>query len=79
MDLAHAFGTALKKHRKLAGLSQEALSEACEIERTFISMLERAQRRPSLAMTFELAKALSISPSAFVNDVEILIDDANKA
>jgi len=79
LDLAHAFGVALKKQRKLAGLSQEALSEACGIERTFISMLERAKRRPSLSMTFELANALSISPTALVNNVETLINDANKA
>ena len=70
MDLAHAFGVVLKKHRKNAGLSQERLAELCDIERTFISMLERAERRPSLSMTFDLAEALNLPPSELVREVE---------
>jgi len=64
----------LKKHRKEAGFSQEKLAEICEIERTFISMLERAERRPSLAMTFELANALKVKPSVFVIEMEELLN-----
>ena len=73
MDLAQTFGVVLKKHRKKAGLSQEKLAEICGIERTFISMLERAERRPSLAMTFELANALKVKPSLLVREIESLL------
>ncbi|WP_444994511.1 helix-turn-helix domain-containing protein [Aliikangiella sp. IMCC44359] len=77
MDLAHAFGVVLKKHRKKAGFSQEKLAEVCGIERTFVSMLERAERRPSLAMTFDLAKALNVSASELVIDIEKAIKSNN--
>jgi transcriptional regulator with XRE-family HTH domain len=74
LDLAHAFGVVLKKYRKEAGFSQEQLAEICGIERTFISMLERAERRPSLSMTFVLSNALSISPNILVADIEKILD-----
>ncbi len=73
MDFAQTFGIVLKKHRKKAGFTQEKLAEICGIERTFISMLERAERRPSLAMTFELANALKVKPSLFVREMESLL------
>jgi len=74
LDLAQTFGIVLRKHRRKVGFSQEKLAELCGIERTYVSMLERAERRPSLAMTFELAQALEISPSVFVSEMEYLLN-----
>ncbi len=55
-----AFGTVLKELRTALGLSQEKLAFTCGLDRTFISMLERGKRQPSLTSILILAKALSI-------------------
>lgn len=75
MELADAFGSVLKKYRTKANLTQEKLAEHCKIERTFISMLERGERRPSLSMVFELANVLKVSPTRIVKEVEKLLND----
>lgn len=46
---AITFGTVLRGARTRADLSQEALSFACEIDRTCVSLLERGKRQPTLA------------------------------
>ena len=73
MDLAHAFAVVLKQHRKSAGLSQEKLAELCELERTYISFLERGLRKPSLNMTFRFAEVFGVKASELVEEVEIAI------
>lgn len=73
MDLAQAFGITLKKHRTAAKLSQEKLAELCDIERTYISFLERGLRQPSLSMTFRFAEVLNIKPSNLIEEVGLLI------
>ncbi len=60
MTPERAFGTVLKELRTAMGLSQEKLAFACGLDRTFISMLERGKRQPSLTSILLLAKALSI-------------------
>ena len=52
------------------GLSQEDLGFESGYHRTYISMLERGLRNPSLKTVFELAKVLEVSPSKLVQDLE---------
>lgn len=40
------------------GLSQEALAFAAEVDRTYVSQLERGIANPSLLILFRIAKAL---------------------
>lgn len=77
MDLAQAFAIVLKKHRKSAELSQEKLAELCELERTYISFLERGLRKPSLNMTFRFAEVFEMKPSQLIEEVEILVIQDN--
>ena len=65
-SVAHAFGKALRQRRKEIGLSQEKLAEICELDRTYISMLERGIHQPSLTIFLRLAHALEISPSSLL-------------
>src|SRR5271168_2152084 len=58
-----AFGLVLRDLRQRAGLSQEALADAAEVDRTYISLLERGLRQPTLETLFALSEALSVSPS----------------
>ena len=64
--IAEAFGRVLREAREEAGLSQEKLAFESSIDRTFVSMLERGIRQPSLTTIFQLSEALEISPEEVV-------------
>lgn len=70
MELNEAFGQVLKEQRQKSGLSQEELAFEAGFNRTFVSMLERGIRQPTLRTLFKLGKALKISPSELVRLVE---------
>ena len=52
------FGLAIKAERLRRGMSQEELAERCGFDRTYISMLERGKRNPSLLNLLRLVKGL---------------------
>jgi transcriptional regulator with XRE-family HTH domain len=56
-------GGVIRSRRELLGLSQEKLAEQCGFDRTYISMLERGKRNPSLANLLKLASGLKTSVS----------------
>lgn len=68
--LVAAFGRALREARLAAGLSQEGLAHQAGMDRTFVSMLERGIRQPSLTTLFELSQALGVEPSNVIQAVE---------
>lgn len=61
-----AFGQALREYRVAASLSQERLSELADLDRTFISLLERGFRSPSLDTLLALARGLNITVATLV-------------
>jgi transcriptional regulator with XRE-family HTH domain len=67
------FGTVLRKERAKVGLSQEALALAADVDRTFVSQIERGLRQPSLMTIWKLAGALEVSPSALIERTERLL------
>ncbi|MEI9958750.1 MAG: helix-turn-helix transcriptional regulator [Ferruginibacter sp.] len=69
-SLATIFGEVLKELRNEAGISQEGLANECELDRSFISMLERGLRMPTIETLFKLAKALSKAPFEIIKIVE---------
>lgn len=70
--LGKRFGAVLRELRTAMGLSQEALAHECDFDRTYISMLERGVRQPSLETVFRVGKVLKTSPSEIVARVERL-------
>lgn len=62
-DLLREFGNRVKQLRLGKNLSQEKLSQICDIDRTYISGVERGIRNVSLLNIARLAKALDVSPS----------------
>ena len=70
MDVKTAFGEVLRAHRAQTKLSQEALALECELDRTFISMLERGKRQPTLTTLFRIAEVLKIPASQLIADAE---------
>jgi len=67
--LAKAFGEELRNVRTERGLSQEELGFESGYHRTYISLLERGLKIPSLQTTFRLSSALGIAPSEFIKDL----------
>ncbi|MCE4564357.1 helix-turn-helix transcriptional regulator [Maribellus sp. CM-23] len=64
------FGKVIRELREEKKLSQEKLAELCDLDRTYISLLERGLRQPTITTIFKLGKALGISPSKLVEQVE---------
>jgi len=69
MEIAVAFGLALKRHRQAAGLTQEALGYEAGLSKNYISLLENGQRQPTLTSLLSLAQAVKQAPSALIDDV----------
>lgn len=69
-EIARAFGQVLKKQRLATGFSQEKLAFDAQLDRTFISMLERGLRVPTLGVVLSLSSALNVSASSMVAQVE---------
>jgi transcriptional regulator with XRE-family HTH domain len=64
-----ALGSLIHEKRIANGWSQEDLAAASDIDRTYVSLLERYQRDPSLSIVIQIARALNIPPGEFVEEV----------
>ena len=62
MSLEKAFGKVLKEQREKRNLTQLQLAERCDFDVTYISLLERGRRQPSLKAFIRIATALDSSP-----------------
>ncbi|MBX3618098.1 helix-turn-helix domain-containing protein [Nitrosomonas sp.] len=69
-ELHKQFGKVLRELRNRTGLSQEQLGLECNLDRTFISLLERGLRQPTLTTLFVLAHKLNVSPVEIVQKIE---------
>jgi len=57
----------LKKYRRIAGLTQQALATKAGVDATLISRLERGERqRASYETIVRLARALNLAPEELV-------------
>ena len=62
-------GDTLREFREAAGISQEKLAELADLDRTYISGIERGVRNVSLLNIVEIARALHVSASELLNGV----------
>lgn len=60
MEIREVLATNLKRYRKAAGLSQEELADRAEIDRTYISALERRVYAASIDVLDRLSRELGI-------------------
>lgn len=65
LTLKQNFGEVLRLLRSQRGLTQQSLAERCDLDETYISLLERGRRQPTLSTIVALAKALEIDPCDF--------------
>ena len=66
MELRKAFARNLRISRATAGYSQEELADLAELDRTYISALERCVYSASLDTVERIANALKVEPSDLV-------------
>lgn len=66
-DLAAA--RVVRAARMRAKLSQEALAELAGLHRTYISLLERSRRSPTLSTLEVIAHALGIAPAKLIRQI----------
>jgi transcriptional regulator with XRE-family HTH domain len=71
-----AFGKALRTVRKMRGFTQETLAFECELDRTYISMLELGTNSPTLDTIMVLCRALDISLPEFATHVEAEMENS---
>ena len=55
------FGAVVRDRRTAAGLSQEKLAETAGLHPTYVSMVERGVRNPTLDVAARIARALAVS------------------
>lgn len=70
-DLLLRFGEKVQSFRKLRGISQEELAYRAGFHRTYIGMIERAERNITLYNIYRLAIALEV-------DIKDLLDLWNR-
>ena len=63
-------GAELRKARLTAGMTQEQLAFAAEVDRSYISQLENDHRSPTMDLFFRLCEAMGASPASLVGRVE---------
>lgn len=63
-------GDEIRKSREEAGLTQEQLSYAASMDRTYISQLENNHKSPTVDAFFRLCDALNVSASGLLARVE---------
>lgn len=61
LGISKQFGMAVRRRRTEAGLTQEGLAEKAKLHPTYISMIERGVRNPTLEASSQIADALKVS------------------
>jgi len=63
-------GDEIRNARLSAGLSQEELASQADVHRTYVSLLERNRKSPTLAVLLRICDALGVSAARMVERVE---------
>ncbi len=75
LTIEKIFGQVLRQFRTLNKLSQEKVSQECGLDRSYISLLERGLRQPSLTTILLLSKTLNTTAANMVRDVEEILNE----
>ncbi|PFU22993.1 transcriptional regulator [Bacillus anthracis] len=73
MKIEQAFGIVLQKERIKQNISQETLAFNSGLDRTYISLLERGKRKPTINTLFSITYALKLQPHKIILEVEQLL------
>ena len=59
--LAKEFGKNVRNIRQEQNITQEALANEAQIERSYMGVIERGEKNPTLKKLFQISRALHIS------------------
>ena len=76
MDVRARLGANIRRLREDLAVSQEAFADACEIDRTYISGIERGRRNPTIAVVARIADALGVDISRLFDPDGAPLSDA---
>lgn len=63
-------GEVIREFRLSKKLSQEKVAELSGLDRTYISLIERGKRQPTIQTIFKIANALEVSPSEIIKTIQ---------
>jgi transcriptional regulator with XRE-family HTH domain len=69
-NLSKRFGIAVRNRRMASGLSQEKLAERAGLHPTYVSMVERGVRNPTLDVSARIARALKVSLPKLIEEAQ---------
>jgi transcriptional regulator with XRE-family HTH domain len=69
-----ALGYLVKQRRLTLGVSQEELGFRCNLDRTYISGIERGVRNPSITALVSLANGLELTVSELLKGLEMVVN-----
>ncbi len=67
--ILRSFGQSVAKYRRAKELSQEALAEKADLDRTYLSDIERGVRNPGIRNVVLIAKALGVPASDLLKGI----------
>ena len=70
MTVEEKFGKIILKYRNKKNISQEMLGAISGLDRTYIGLLERGTRNPTLKTILKLAEALEVRASLMIKELE---------
>jgi len=76
--LYDCLGQVIALRRKRLGISQEELATKSDVDRAFISSIERGKRNPSFGAIARIARGLRMRFARLVHNCEQCIENENK-
>jgi len=70
-DILIKFGQKVREERKKRNFSQEEFADIAGVHRTYIGMIERAEKNITLENIEKISKALGVKISDLFNNIEI--------
>ncbi|MED4284908.1 helix-turn-helix transcriptional regulator [Priestia megaterium] len=70
MEVKKCFGLLLRKRRREKKFSQQCLADKAGLDRTYISLIERGGRSPTLTTLYKLSNALECETSELIRELE---------
>ncbi|GBR12434.1 MULTISPECIES: helix-turn-helix domain-containing protein [Gluconacetobacter] len=71
MDIRGLFGANVRRLRRAAGLSQEALAERMGVDRAYISWIETGRQNATLLSLWHASQALDVRPAALLDETHV--------
>ena len=64
------FGASVRRFRRMQKLTQEEFAEKCEMQRSYISQIERGERNISLSTVIKISDFLKVNISEMLADLD---------